>query len=171
MRKKAVLAAALMLTAAMGTTVFAEEVNNGTKEVTATYVQGSSSDIIYSVDVTWGSMEFTYTSPAQGTWNPETHGYVGAEETGRWTYSDGANVVTVTNHSNTAVAAELTYTSAEGYENVQGIFDASEISLETAVGTEVGGAPKGSAALNIAGELPESEESAVVGEITVTLSK
>ena len=32
MRKKAVLAAALMLTAAMGTTVFAEEVNNGTKE-------------------------------------------------------------------------------------------------------------------------------------------
>ena len=57
MRKKAVLAAALMLTAVMGTTAFATEVSNGTKEVTATYVQGSSSDIIYSVDVTWGSME------------------------------------------------------------------------------------------------------------------
>ena len=171
MKRKTVFAAALMLTAVMGTTAFATEVSNGTKEVTATYVQGSSSDIIYSVDVTWGSMEFTYTSPAQGTWDPDSHGYVGAEETGRWTYSDGANVVTVTTHSNTEVAAELAYTPAEEYENIEGAFDASEISLETAVGTAVDEAPAGSAALTIAGELPESEESAVVGEITVTLNK
>ena len=171
MKRKTVFAAALMLTAVMGTTVFATEVSNGTKEVTATYVQGSSSDIIYSVDVTWGSMEFTYTSPAQGTWDPETHEYLGAEDAGRWTYAEDANKITVTNHSNAGVEAGLTYTAAGGYENIEGTFDEAALVLPTAVGTEADAAPSDSALLEISGELPKSEDSVTVGTVTVTLNK
>ena len=42
MKKKTVFAMALAVTMIMGTTVFAAEVNNGSHQVTATYVEGSS---------------------------------------------------------------------------------------------------------------------------------
>lgn len=171
MKKKTVFAMALAVTMIMGTTVFAAEVNNGSHQVTATYVEGSSSDTIYSVDVSWGSMEFTYTSPAQGTWDPETHEYLGAEDAGRWTYAEDANKITVTNHSNARVEAGLTYTAAEGYENIEGTFDEAALVLPTAVGTEADAAPSDSALLEISGELPESEDSVTVGTVTVTLNK
>lgn len=171
MKKRTALAMTLVVTMVMGTTVFAAEINDGSHQVTATYVEGSSSDTIYSVDVSWGSMEFTYTSPAQGTWDPETHEYLGAEDSGRWTYAEDANKITVTNHSNAAVEAGLTYTAAEGYEDIEGIFDSAALNLPTAVGTEVDAAPSDSALLEISGELPESEESVTVGTVTVTLNK
>lgn len=171
MKKRAVLVLALAAAAAMGTTVLAAEVDEASKNVTATYVQGDSADTVYSVDVTWGSMEFTYTSPAEGTWNPDTHGYDGAESTGRWTYDEGANVIAVTNHSNTGVEVQLTYTAAEGYDNITGSFDQPTMSLISAVGTAVEEAPSDTAALTIAGELSKSEESVTVGTVTVSLNK
>lgn len=161
---------ALTLAAAMaftGTTAFAAE----SKNVTATYHKGQASDIVYSVDVSWGSMEFTYTAPAQGTWNPETHAYDNPGITGTWTCDDNANKLTATNHSNADVKVTLDYTAAETYEAVKGVFDKATLELPTAVDTEVDKAPGESAFLSLSGELEESETAVTVGTITVTLDK
>lgn len=171
MRKLTVLAMAAIMAVSMSSVVFASEVNNGSKDVTATYKAGAVSDIIYSVDVSWGSMEFTYTSPAQGTWNPETHAYDGAETTGRWSCGTDANKITVTNHSNTDITADLSYNKGVDYQDIVGTFSSDVLSVASAVDTPVEQAPSASAILEMAGELPESEESVVVGSITITLDK
>lgn len=163
------LAAAMTLTTTA--TAFASDLNNGSKDVTATYHEGQTSDIIYSVDVAWGSMEFNYTSPAQGTWNPETHNYDNPGITGTWTYAADANKLTVTNHTNAEVTAAFTYTAAADYAAVTGSFDKATLTLPTAVGTKVDAAPSASAFLTLSGELPETETAVTVGSITVTLNK
>ncbi len=171
MKKLAAVLASLTLVLALGLTGLAAEVNGGSHDVTATYKEGDKSNVIYSVDVTWGSMEFTYTSPAQGTWNPDTHAYDGAQTTGTWTCEDGANAITVINHTNAAVNVNLTYASAETYAAISGSFDKAELALATAAGTTVDQAPSASAALTLTGELPASEEAVTIGSITVTLGK
>ena len=47
-------------------------------DVKGTYVPGSGTATVYSVDIAWGSLEFTYTDASKGTWNPENHSYDGA---------------------------------------------------------------------------------------------
>ncbi|MDD4422581.1 MAG: leucine-rich repeat protein, partial [Eubacteriales bacterium] len=70
---------------------------------------------VVSVDVTWGSMEFTY---SDGTWNPETHEYEG---TG-WTVDENANKISVTSTSNVPVTVSYTFEQETGYEEVNGSF-------------------------------------------------
>ena len=55
--------------------------NQGTAstDVKAAYVAGDASGTVYSVDITWGALEFTYKDKAQGKWDPSTHSYIGAE--------------------------------------------------------------------------------------------
>ena len=55
--------------------------------VTATYSDSTQHDIIYSVDISWGDMQFTYNASPKETWNPATHTYdtVGGNE--EWSYS------------------------------------------------------------------------------------
>lgn len=138
-------------------------------DVTGTYVPGSATDTIYRVDITWGSMEFTYTDAAEGTWNPQEHKYDGATDAA-WTCADGANKVTVTNHSNAAVKATLSYSAATGFEAVSGSFDNATITLATAVGTAKDNAPTGSAMLTLTGALPKNTTAGTtIGSVTVTL--
>lgn len=171
MKKATSFVLTMVMVLSLGCTAFATEVNNGAKDVTATYHPGSTSDTIYNVDVSWGSMEFTYTAPAQGTWNPETHNYDNPGITGTWTCDTDANKISVTNHSNTEVSVVLAYQSALEYTAITGAFDKERLELATAVGTEVASAPSASAVLNLNGELEESETAVTVGTITVTLDK
>ena len=76
--------------------------------VKGTYVAGDASATVYSVDIAWGSMEFTYTDASKGTWNPDTHGYDGAKAA-TWSCATDANKIEVTNHSNANVTAQLSY--------------------------------------------------------------
>ena len=59
---------------------------------------------VYSVDVEWGAMQFTYTTGDFTTWDPDTH-----EDTivaaGNW-FAQGNNIK-VTNHSNAAVNVNI----------------------------------------------------------------
>ncbi len=56
---------------------------------------------VVSVEITWGSMEFTYTG---GTWNPDTHRYEGCE----WApSSEDADVVSVTNTGELALTVRF----------------------------------------------------------------
>lgn len=143
-----------------------------THDVTATYVAGSSGSTggtVYSVDIVWGDMAFTYTEEA-GVWDPATHQTTGAGG-GIWkaTSPDG-NKIKVTNHSNAAVTATFSYAAATGYDTISGSFDKATLNLATAVGTEVSNAPSETAALTLTGALASTvTTSTKIGTITVTL--
>ena len=144
--------------------------------VTATYVDGSSGGAggaggtVYSVDITWGDMAFTYTAEA-GIWDPTTHKTTDAEG-GVWTVNnDGGNIIKVTNHSNTGVTAAFSYTADTGFEGISGSFDKDSLGLKSAVGTEVANAPTGTAALTLTGALgSDTTANTTIGTITVTLN-
>ena len=141
-------------------------------DVTATYTTdstGGAGGTVYSVDIAWGDMEFTYTAAA-GVWDPVTHTITGADG-GTWSATNtGGNQIKVTNHSNTAVTATFSYAAASGYEGISGSFDKTSLDLATAVGTEVSNAPKDSAALTLSGALDSATAASTkIGTITVTL--
>ena len=142
-------------------------------DVTATYVDGSSGGAggtVYSVDIAWGDMAFTYTAAA-GTWDPAKHAYTGAEG-GVWTVDkDGGNTITVTNHSNADVTAAFSYAADAGFTGISGSFDNALLNLPTAVGTAVEAAPKGTTSLSLDGPLDSAATTSTkIGTITVTLN-
>ena len=147
---------------------------NGTAscDVKATYVAGSSGGAgatVYSVDIVWGDMAFTYTEEA-GVWNPATHETTGAGG-GIWkaTSPDG-NKIKVTNHSNAEITATFSYAAATGYDSISGSFDKATLNLATAVDTEVSNAPSDTAELTLTGALASTvTTSTKIGTITVTL--
>lgn len=149
-----------------------------THDVTATYRTSSSGSTgggtVYSVDITWGDMAFTYTAGSAGTWNPSTHSVTGGTggTGGAWAPDtpDG-NKITVTNHSNAGITATLTYTAETAFSGITGTFSNTSLSLATAEGTTVANAPSGYTTLSLAGALASSTaDSSKIGTITVTLS-
>ncbi len=92
---------------------------------------------VYSVDVEWGAMTFQYET---GSWDPDTH----TAATGRgWVVydnvndkvlgdvQDAINRITVTNHSNAAVYAKLTYAGAGDYGVSAGAFAKIDTAKQT----------------------------------------
>ena len=138
-------------------------------EVKGTYVAGGTATTVYSVDITWGSMDFTYTDASQGTWNPQTHQYDDAASA-KWSCAADANKIEVTNHSNAAVIAQFSYASESGYSGISGAFSKNTLNLDTAEGTAFSSAPSGSVALSLNGELSsDTSASTKIGTVTVTL--
>lgn len=142
-------------------------------DVKATYranSSGGAGGTVYSVDITWGDMAFTYTAEA-GIWDPATHKTTDAEG-GVWTVDkDGGNTITVTNHSNTGVTAAFSYAAADGFGDISGSFDNASLTLESAVGTAVEAAPKATASLSLNGALGSTTaDNTKIGTITVTLN-
>lgn len=177
MKKKTALVLTLAMVFSLAPlSAYAETITAGgsaTHDVTATYVDGSSGGAggtVYSVDIAWGDMAFTYTAEA-GIWDPATHKTTGAEG-GVWTVDkDGGNTITVTNHSNTGVTAAFSYTADTGFEGITGTFDNASLNLETAVGTTVEAAPKATTSLSLDGALGSTTaDNTKIGTITVTLN-
>ncbi len=146
-----------------------------THDVTATYRTSSSGSTgggtVYSVDIAWGDMAFTYTAGSAGTWDPATHSVAGGTS-GAWTpdSSDG-NKITVTNHSNAEVTASLTYTPVAAFSGITGTFSNATLNLATAVGTAVSAAPSNYTTLSLSGALASgTADNTKIGTITVTLS-
>ena len=182
MKKIMSLALALVMLMSLSVTAFAAdtspktvEAENGTAEiaVSATYKEDvTSASDTYNVVVTWSGMEFTYTVEGTQTWNAETHKYdVQMDETGTW--SESTATVTVTNHSNVAVTATLSFAAVEAYNTVTGKFDNGTIELPSAVDKATNAAElTGTAKLTLEGTLASTvTESTNVGTITVTIAK
>lgn len=159
---------------------FAAEINTAggstSTNVTGTYQAGSAASTVYKVDITWGAMEFTYTDASEGVWNPATHAFDGSS-VAQWApdVTDG-NKITVTNHSNAAVTATLSFSAGASYAGITGSFTETSgtandgvLSLATAVGTTVANAPKAEAKLNLSGALASGTTDEVIGTVTVTL--
>lgn len=146
------------------------------RNVYVTYQEGASSPTIYSVDIIWQSMEFTYTAASEGTWDPETHDYTN-KQGASWSFAN--NKITVTNHSNTEVNATFSYTPAANFSAVSGAFvdvrknaiTNATLTLSSAVGLTREAAPSGDAFLSLSGELPSSlENKTICGTVTVTIN-
>lgn len=139
------------------------------KNVNAVYIPGGAMETVYSVDVTWGSMDFTYSPGHAGVWNPDTHRLDGVVPAG-WSCEEGANKVRVVNHSNTAVDVGFAYTKAAGFDGVAGAFDHAGEKLPSAMGTAVDAAPETLAVLTMSGALPASTtEKIQIGTVTVSI--
>ena len=169
MKKLVSMLAVAALTCTMGTTAFAADqtgVNTGdyTADVKGTYQAGA---VVYSVDIAWTDMNFTYTGAGEGTWDPETHQYSGSSE-GAWTASNDS--ITVTNHSNAAVKATAKFEADSGYESTTMTFGNNEATVATAVGTEVASAPSATITVTPGGTLAESANGGKIGTITVSIA-
>ena len=172
MKKLVSMLAVAALTCAMGTTAFAADqdgVKTGdyTADVKGTYQAGGSGAVVYSVDIAWTDMSFTYTGAGEGTWDPETHQYSGSSE-GAWTASNDS--ITVTNHSNAAVKATASYQAETGYESTTMTFGNNEATVATAVDTTVQNAPSATITVTPGGTLAESANGGKIGTITVSIA-
>ena len=172
MKKLVSMLAVAALTCTMGTTAFAADqdgVSTGSypADVKGTYQAGSSGAVVYSVDIAWTDMSFTYTGAGEGTWDPENHQYSGSSE-GAWTASDDS--IAVTNHSNAAVKATAKFEADSGYESTTITFGNNGATVATAVGTEVASAPSATITVTPGGTLAESANGGKIGTITVSIA-
>lgn len=168
MKKSAIALMGLACTLAISSSAFAADLPDpSTHAVNGRYHANSTVETVYSVDVAWDSMEFTYTVASEGTWNPATHQVDGASE-GQWS---GDGDVKVTNHSNAKVKVAVTYAAEDSYSDITGSFSNGTFELATAEGTEVGSAPNQTATLTLSGKLDKSvDTSTKLGTATVTIT-
>lgn len=112
----------------------------------------SDSKVQVSIDITWDSLEFTYTDEQ---WDPETHSYKG----GGW--SDSGGNFTVKNNGNVCVEAKFSYANATGMEEIKGRFSSSELIVPISESRN--------SKLTLSGKPTEHFESMTVGTITVNV--
>lgn len=116
----AFLTAAVMGLALTGTAlaVDAEQISaiggSSSQAVTVGYENTGTTEINYRVDVTWGSLKFTYKEGGVKTWNTATHEYTTTtDDTAGWEpESEAAAQITVANHSNAAINATVTFSKS-----------------------------------------------------------
>lgn len=154
------------MTAMAETTV--KEMGDSSNPVTATYSGNNGGGTIYSVDITWGSLEYTYNAANKGAWDPETHTYKDTSEAS-WSCDDGADTITVTNHSNAGVSVSMKYEQSESYTNITGTLDNPSFELTTAENTDITKAPSDKSTLKLRGDLAENADNVQVGTVTVTI--
>ena len=167
--KKKIIAATLALTLSMSMGNFVYAAEDSSADIKATYQAGKeNTDTVYSVDVKWGSLEYTYSSGVTKSWDPTTLKYKETSGTSSWTCQDGADQITVTNNSNADITASLAY--AETGSNITGTFTNSKIGLKSAEGTNVGESPSETTTLSLKGALSNTTaEKQEIGNVTVTI--
>ena len=146
--------------------------------VKGSYQEKLETETVYSVDISWGSMEFVYAKEGTGVWNPETHSYDNVSGAG-WQYPAGGpgglagNEVQITNHSNTKIVCSLDFTTEEAFPEIVGTFDRPEISISSAEGKAVDDETlTQKSKLNMQGALAEQVVTPTpIGEILVTLQE
>ena len=104
-RLLSVLLVSVLVFSATATVCAAENSGNSTINVAGEYSVASTGEVV-SVDVGWEEMSFKYTE-GEKQWDPGTHSYIGGENGG---WSDNKPGITMTNHSNVDVVAELSFT-------------------------------------------------------------
>lgn len=160
----------VMAVPAMAADTISQKDGSASANVKGTYVPGSGTATVYSVDIAWGSLEFTYTDASKGTWNPDNHSYDGAV-VAAWSCEDGADKITVTNHSNAEVNFAFTAQAAADFEAITLNFDTSRAMLDSAVNTTYAAAPAHTITVTPSGALTKDTiAGTVIGTITVTIS-
>ena len=172
MKKILSLALVLVMMMSLSVTAFAATNTGGdtTIDVKAVYSSGATTPDVVSVDISWGVMEFTYSVGGTHTWDPVNHEY---KDNTSATWTPKGNTVTVTNHSNVAIKAELSFAAESAYTGITGSFgEDATLLLASAVGTHKDAAPTDAAALTLSGTLASTvTEATKIGTITVKISE
>ena len=167
MKKIVTLILTMTLVISMNITAFAVGTGSQDISVKGRYLDNTTVPTVYSVDVTWESMEFTYTESGTMTWNPDNHTYADSTS-GAWVAN--GNTVTVTNHSNANVTASFAFHALETYNTITGSFDIDSKILNAGIIGGYDNADKVVATLTLAGALAETAtDFTKVGTITVTI--
>lgn len=169
---KKILALILTLTLGMSLniTAFADTVGTGDRNIAVEgkYQNTTTTLPVYSVDITWGAMQFIYTESGSKTWNPATHTYTDSITSG-WTAN--GNTVTVTNHSNTAVTASFDFAVLADYRTVTGSFNIVSRTLGAGVEGAYAKADYVTATLTLDGTLANTvTDYTKIGTVTVKIS-
>lgn len=151
---------------------------SGNHDVSGTYHIDGQPAIVYSVEVQWGSMEFSYNAGnVTKIWNPKTHAYDTSNENARWEYTDGANKITLSNSSNADVSANVEASINESYANqVQVFVNKTQLTLpDASIGATTqtpGTKTTDSAEITLTGELDESMiTNKAIGKVTVIIDQ
>lgn len=140
-----------------------------TVDVNGVFDEEGSTLTVYSVDIAWGAMEFTYTSTGTKTWDPTTHEYKVTEGTEEWTAK--GNTVTVTNHSNAAVKVDIAFTKTGEYGAYTGSVKNASKTLAAGVEGKPNEADFLEGTLTLDGKLNHTVTTTTkLGEIKVTLT-
>ena len=131
---------------------------------------------VYSVDVTWGAMEFDY-YPGGEVWNVDLHLWESDPNApAKWTVNNDSNKVTLANHSSTEVNASLAFVAANGYTELSGSFtyDGAALTAPLALELPAEDTPAKEYVVTFMpeGKIPSSHSDATyakMGAITLTL--
>ena len=174
MKKLFATALALAMVLSLSTTALAAGNVNGAGvgsqdpiDVTVKYNDSATDPIVYSVDLTWEDMTFTYNESGTRTWDPDTHTYTDTTSAG-WDKISAA--VTATNHSNAEVKVSFTYTP-QGDTGVTASMSKDSFKLAAGVENKPNEAATDSSILTITGTPNDSvtAEGVTIGTITVTI--
>ncbi len=173
MKKFFIATLAFVLLASITVTAFAAETEltdaNKSEEidVNVNYQDGTQTPTVYSVDVVWDSMTFTYNASGTKVWDATTHSYMD-NTNGVWA-NDSADV-TVTNHSNADVNVTVTYTEV-GASGVNGVISNGDFSITSAVDKAVDDATlTKTATLTVSGvPVDKSANNLKIGTVTVVI--
>ena len=175
MKKLLSMMLAFALVMSMSVTAFAAEDKDNKPgdsqdiEVTAKYTTVSETTV-YSVDIEWEEMTFTYAETGSKTWNPSDHSYTDTTS-GGWNKTSAT--VKVTNHSNAAVNVEMEYVASTTDTGITGtLSNGSKTELAAGVEGKYDEAASVTATLTISGT-PNSNVAAAgttIGTITVKIS-
>ena len=138
-------------------------------DVTAKYNDGVTEPTVYSVDLTWEDMTFTYNESGTRIWDPDTHTYKDTTSAGWDKYTAK---VTATNHSNANVTVSFTYTP-QGNTGVDASMSKDSFILYAGVENYPDDASTDSSLLTIQGSSKPNgsvtAEGVTIGTITVTI--
>lgn len=176
MKKLIATALALTMTLSLSTTALAAGKVDGAGvgsqyriDVTAKYNDSATEPTVYSVDLTWEDMTFTYNESGTRIWDPDTHTYTDTTSAGWDKYTAE---VTATNHSNAPVTVSFTYTP-QGTTGVTASMTKLSFTLAAGVVNYPDDAATDSSLLTIKGDTtPNSSvtaEGVTIGTITVTI--
>lgn len=169
MKKAITLMLAVLMILSMATIAMAAAPGDSEDiDVTAKYNSSISTVTVYSVDIVWEDMTFTYNEETEKVWNAADHSYT-STTTGDWDKTTAT--ITVTNHSNAAVTANVAYTPVTN-TGVTGTLNTTEKTLAAGAEGKPDEADALVATLTISGKPNENVTNAGVkiGSITVTLS-
>ena len=177
MKKLIATALALTMTLSLSTTALAAGNVDGAGvgsqvpiDVTAKYNDSATEPTVYSVDLTWEDMTFTYNESGTRTWDPDTHTYTDTTSAG-WDKVTAA--VTATNHSNAPVTVKFDYTP-QGATGVTASMSKLSFILAAGVENKPNEAATNSSLLTIKGDTkPNGSVTAkgvTIGTITVSIA-
>ena len=167
MRKFVSIALALVMVLALSVTCFAVTMNapgSESAEVKVSYIDGAAAPATRVIEIAWGDLSFEYTQAPQ-KWDEEQHKEVDDGVSG-WT--KGEATITVTNHSNVAVNAQIVYAAGTA-SGTAVIHQTGGAQTDLAAATPAAQAAL-EATLTASGIPAEDAANTVVGTVTVTIS-